>query len=107
MELHPARRTESNAAPITGRRLGGASGDAWQNDDGGRVLRFNIFPGLTAVLIDHANWAGAGGRKGQIAEHVPAIDVSPENDWTAVRVGDGTGAGGFGRPQPTFGFIYP
>jgi surface antigen len=53
------------------------------------------------ILIDHANWAGASGRKGRVAEAVPAVDFSPRNDWTVVQIG------GFGRPHPTFGFIYP
>jgi surface antigen len=56
------------------------------------------------VEIDHANWAGPGGRKGMVAKGVPVIDVSPNNDWTAVQVG--LGGGGFGSVYPTYGFIY-
>jgi surface antigen len=56
------------------------------------------------VEIDHANWAGPGGRKGMVARGVPVIDVSPGNDWSAVQVG--LSGGGFGSVYPTYGFIY-
>ena len=56
------------------------------------------------IEIDHANWAGPGGGKGQVARGVPVIDVSEGNDWSAVQVG--LGGGGFGSVYPTFGFIY-
>lgn len=58
------------------------------------------------VLLDHANWSPVDGRRGQIEEDVLAIDVSPGNDWSEVRVwynpiGDvGTTA------WPVEGFIY-
>ena len=38
------------------------------------------------VLLDHANWSPIDGRRGQIERDVLAVDVSPANDWTAVRV---------------------
>lgn len=56
------------------------------------------------VEIDHANWAGPRGSKGQVARGVPVIDVSPNNDWSAVQVG--LPGGGFGSVYPTYGFIY-
>jgi len=56
------------------------------------------------IEIDHANWAGPGGRKGQVARGVPVIDVSARNDWSAVQVG--LPGGGFGSVYPTYGFIY-
>ena len=56
------------------------------------------------IEIDHANWAGPGGGKGQVARGVPVIDVSEGNDWSAVQVG--LGGGGFGSVYPTYGFIY-
>ncbi len=56
------------------------------------------------IEIDHANWAGPGGGKGRVARGVPVIDVSPNNDWSAVQVG--LGGGGFGSVYPTYGFIY-
>lgn len=38
------------------------------------------------VLLDHANWSPINGRRGQIERNVKAIDVSPANDWSEVRV---------------------
>ena len=58
------------------------------------------------VLLDHANWSPINGRRGQIERDVKAIDVSPANDWSEVRVwydpiqGLGTTA------WPVHGFIY-
>jgi surface antigen len=38
------------------------------------------------VLLDHANWSPIDGRRGQIERGVKAVDVSPDNDWSQVRV---------------------
>lgn len=38
------------------------------------------------VLLDHANWSPIDGRRGQIERGVTAIDISPANDWSEVRV---------------------
>lgn len=38
------------------------------------------------VLLDHSNWSPIDGRRGQIERNVRAIDVSPNNDWSSVRV---------------------
>ena len=38
------------------------------------------------VLLDHANWSPIGGRRGQIERGAKAVDVSPANDWSEVRV---------------------
>jgi surface antigen len=56
------------------------------------------------VLIDHANWWGPGAHGG-VARAIPVVDVSENNDWTAVRVGLDR-AGDFGSIYPTYGFIY-
>jgi hypothetical protein len=53
------------------------------------------------VIIDHANWASPG----HISRGVDVVDVSANNDWSAVRVGLGH-SGSFGSVYPTFGFIY-
>jgi surface antigen len=52
------------------------------------------------IDVDHAHWAGGG-----ISRRVSVIDVSPSNDWTAVRVSIGHG-GTYGSIYPTNGFIY-
>lgn len=38
------------------------------------------------VLISHSNWSPINGRRGQIERDVRAVDVSPDNDWSEVRV---------------------
>lgn len=54
------------------------------------------------VRLTHANWSYRGG----IERDVRAIDVSPNNDWTDVRVWYGP-IGGLGlRSNPASGFIY-
>ena len=54
------------------------------------------------VLLTHANWSYRGG----VERNVRAIDVSPNNDWTDVRVWYGP-IGDVGlRSNPTSGFIY-
>nr|WP_240504618.1 CHAP domain-containing protein [Tsuneonella mangrovi] len=59
------------------------------------------------VLIDHANWSPIDGQRGQVERGVEAIDVSPNNDWSEVRVWyDPIQA--LGRTEwPVEGFIYP
>lgn len=58
------------------------------------------------VLIRHANWSPIDGRRGQIEDNVRAVDVSPENDWSQVRVWfapiEALGA----TAWPVEGFIY-
>ncbi len=51
------------------------------------------------ILVDQANWV-----PDQVSHDVPVIDVSPDNNWTMVRVS--IGGGRFGAPYPTYGFIY-
>lgn len=66
---------------------------------------------VTAVLdsrqieIEHANWSPPGAAKGGISHNIPVIDVSADNDWSAVRVGLGH-TGEYGSVYPTYGFIY-
>ncbi len=53
------------------------------------------------VTIDQANWSGPG----RVTRDVTVVDVSANNDWSAVRVGlDHSGE--FGSIYPTNGFIY-
>jgi hypothetical protein len=35
-----------------------------------------------SILVDHANWLNSG----EITVNVPVVDVSPNNDWSMVRV---------------------
>lgn len=53
------------------------------------------------VQIDHANWSS----RGAISRNISVIDVSPNNDWSAVRVALAQG-NDYGSVYPTYGFIY-
>lgn len=58
------------------------------------------------VLLTHANWSEINGRRGQIERNVPAIDVSPNNDWSEVRVWYHSIQAPGGTRWPLAGFIY-
>jgi len=58
------------------------------------------------VLLRHANWSPIDGRRGQTEDNVRAIDVSPEGDWSEVRVWYAP-LGALGTTHwPVNGFIY-
>jgi len=54
------------------------------------------------VLLRHANWSSPG----QIENDVRAVDVSPANDWSEVRIWYGPGRKLGARRWPLYGFIY-
>jgi surface antigen len=59
------------------------------------------------ILIRHANWSTIGGDKGHIENDVRVMDVSDDNDWSAVRVWYAP-IGDLGTTHyPVNGFIYP
>ena len=58
------------------------------------------------VLLSHSNWSEINGRRGQIERNVPAIDVSPNNDWSEVRVWYHSIQAPGGTHWPLNGFIY-
>ena len=58
------------------------------------------------VLLRHANWSPIDGRRGQVETDVRAVDVSPDNDWSEVRVWYAP-IGDLGTTHwPVNGFIY-
>jgi surface antigen len=59
------------------------------------------------VLLRHANWSPIEGRRGQIEDDVRAVDVSPDNDWSEVRVWYAPIQGLGTTAWPVAGFIYP
>jgi surface antigen len=59
------------------------------------------------ILIRHSNWSPINGRRGQIEDNVRVIDVSPANDWSAVRVWYAPIQSLGGGHWPVQGFIYP
>lgn len=58
------------------------------------------------VLISHANWSPINGRRGQIEKNVQAVDVSPNNDWSEVRIWYAPIKALGGRRWALNGFIY-
>ena len=58
------------------------------------------------VMVTHANWSRQNGERGHAEQDVTLTDVSPDNDWSAVKVWyrdmDGLG----GTIYPTYGFVY-
>jgi hypothetical protein len=54
------------------------------------------------VLISHANWSVPG----KIEENVRAVDVSPNNDWSEVRIWYGPSQSLGSGHWPLYGFIY-
>ena len=54
-----------------------------------------------SIEIDHSHWGSRG-----VSHAMSVIDVSENNDWSAVRVEIGH-TGTFGGIYPTHGFIYP
>jgi surface antigen len=55
------------------------------------------------VITEHANWLN----RGEIEMNSPIMDVSPDNDWSAVRVWYVPNATWGGSVYPAYGFIYP
>jgi len=118
------------ARSVTGMEIRGNGGDWWSNAAGsydrgqrpepGSVMAFRATGGMSRghvavvsrvlspreLLIDHANWGGPGIHKGSVMHNVSVVDVSDNNDWTAVRVQVGYDSNSFGRVYPTYGFIY-
>lgn len=115
------------AREVTGVEIRGNANTWWGQAEGrfqrgkapkaGAILAFKSMRGMPAghvavvarvvsdreILLDHANWS----RRGGVEHGVRAIDVSPEGDWSQVRVWY-AGIGDLGtRTNPTFGFIYP
>ncbi|MDE2333901.1 MAG: hypothetical protein KGK10_05130 [Rhodospirillales bacterium] len=119
------------ARDVSGIKVVGNAKDWWYNAAGhyarghrpepGAVLDFRGIPRMPLghvsvvmsivntreILIEHANWGGPGSNHSGISRNIAVIDVSPNNDWTAVRVGLGPRyPGQFGSVYPTYGFIY-
>lgn len=55
------------------------------------------------IAIDHANWLN----RGEIQKDTPVLDVSPDNDWSRVRVWYIPGRHYGGRVYTVQGFIQP
>lgn len=72
----------------------------------GHVAAISRIVDSRTVLLRHANWSPIDGRRGQLEDNVRAVDVSPANDWSEVRVWYAP-LGGLGTTHwPVEGFIY-
>jgi surface antigen len=72
----------------------------------GHVAAVSRIVDSRTVLIRHANWSPVNGRRGQIEDNVRAVDVSPRNDWSEVRVWYGPSRALGSTRWPLYGFIY-
>jgi surface antigen len=73
----------------------------------GHVAAVSAVLDSRTVLLRHANWSPIDGRRGQIEDNVRAVDVSPANDWSEVRVWYAPIQGLGTTAWPVAGFIYP
>jgi hypothetical protein len=55
------------------------------------------------IYVNHANWLNGG----EISVRVPVLDVSPDNDWSQVRVWHIPGGQWGARVYEAEGFIHP
>lgn len=73
----------------------------------GHVAAVSRIIDARTVLVRHANWSPINGRRGQVEDNVRVVDVSPDNDWSEVRVWYAP-IGALGSAHwPIEGFIYP
>lgn len=77
-----------------------------RNSKLGHVAAVSRIVDSRTVLISHANWSPIDGRRGQIERNVTAIDVSPKNDWSEVRVWYDPAQNLGVTHWPLYGFIY-
>lgn len=129
-ELPPYLQCVPFARELSGIQIYGDAHSWWGQAEGryqrgnrpqvGAVMAFQPYRNMTlghvaavskvvdsrTVLISHSNWSPINGRRGQIERDVRAVDVSPANDWSMVRVWyhplQAVGA----TPWPVHGFIY-
>ncbi|MBC2663203.1 CHAP domain-containing protein [Novosphingobium flavum] len=73
----------------------------------GHVAAVSRIVDSRTVLLRHANWSPINGRRGQIEDNVRAVDVSPDNDWSQVRVWFAPIQNLGSTAWPVQGFIYP
>jgi len=73
----------------------------------GHVAAVSRIVDSRTVLLRHSNWSPINGRRGQIENDVKAVDVSPNNDWSQVRVWYHPSQALGRTAWPIHGFIYP
>ncbi len=75
----------------------------FNNPGRGHVAVVTHIDSSRLIRVDHANWLN----EGEISVGVPILDVSPNNDWTEVRVWHIPGGHWGGRVYRADGFIHP
>jgi len=58
------------------------------------------------IQITHANWSLIDGGRGHVEQNVTVIDVSPNGDWSQVKVWNDPSRDLGATVYPTYGFIY-
>jgi surface antigen len=58
------------------------------------------------IQISHANWSLIDGDRGHVEQDVTVIDVSPNGDWSEVKVWNDPSHNLGATTYPTYGFIY-
>lgn len=130
-ELPPYLQCVPYARQVTGIQIRGDAWTWWTQAEGryargtrprvGAVMAFSPYGRMElghvaavsrivdsrTVLLRHANWSPINGRRGQIEDNVRAIDVSPNNDWSQVRVWFAPIQNLGSTAWPVRGFIYP
>lgn len=74
----------------------------FNNSKLGHVATVSRIVDARTILLSHANWSVPG----QIERNVTALDVSPENDWSQVRIWYGPSHALGATHWPVSGFIY-
>jgi surface antigen len=74
----------------------------YNNPGRGHVAVVTAIESDRIIRVDHANWLN----RGEVSVGVPIIDVSPENDWSEVRVWHIPGGHWGGRVYQADGFIH-
>lgn len=72
----------------------------------GHVAMVSDIVDSRTIRVTHANWSVINGRRGQVEENVLAVDTSPNNDWSQVRVWYAPMNGVGLTSYPVAGFIY-
>ena len=130
-ELQPYLQCVPYARQVSGIQIYGDARTWWDQAEGryarghtpraGAVMAFQPYGTMTlghvaavsrvidsrTVLLRHANWSPIDGRRGQVEDNVEAVDVSPDNDWSQVRVWYAPIQGLGSTAWPVAGFIYP
>ncbi len=58
------------------------------------------------IQVTHANWSLIEGSRGKVEKDVTIVDVSPNGDWSQVKVWNNPSRDLGGTVYPTYGFVY-